>query len=789
MPQNNCQERNLDSDVTDRDATLALERQAGRAAGDSAVDGEMTSLPARLNLLAEHFPGVLYQFILRPDGRMSFLYASRGVQRIFGVSAEQAVVDSSGVFNALHPDDVRRIKQSLLSSAEALTVWKEEFRVCVSGAPELWVSGQASPQRLQDGSVLWHGCMYDVTDHKRQADELQETQTGFRLALEAAKIGLWRWNLLTNTLHWSDEAYTLLGYAPGDIDLDLGRFRALMHPDDAPEAFAQVDIGQRSNARIKAQFRLKNVQGGWTWVECRGQVVDYDDQGRPSVVLGTYTNIDSVVQARHALEQAKAQAEQANQEKSVFMANMSHEVRTALAGIIGLTQLGLDDTDPVMMQDRLRKANQSARHLLELLNDVLDFSKIEAQCLTLELRPFTLGDVVLPVVNLFQPLAQEKGLEIRLDTPSLEANVYEGDELRLRQVLQNLFSNALKFTSNGEISLRIVCEESTGQTDFIRFTLKDTGIGIAEAQRGRLFRAFSQADSSIGRKYGGSGLGLIISQRLVHAMGGAGIELESSPGAGATFSFVLPLVRVGHDKTKSTSTDVLAAPLARSPSPEPVTRVIQDREVFKSSPVDFLNADEGLQRLMGDKALYRKLLGQLCQQLRGPYAQLVTTLSRLDTTSTAGDFAVAQSLAHSLKGLAGNLAQTHLAAVAAELDKCLRQRQVPPRELIDRYACIRAQSVMQAGQYLAEHEMTSIWESLPLSPANLDQARALLARLAAAIAANQFIPEDELERVGRALPAVLRQSHWPAVEQALDALDFDAAGKALASLLAAIEVS
>ncbi len=639
--------------------------------------------------------------------------------------------------------------------------------------------------RLEDASIVWQRDVFDFSDPQRHADELLETKTGFRLALEAAKIGLWRWNLLTNILHWSDEAFSMLGYTPGTFELDFNRFRALMHPDDAPAALAQIDRAQRDDTRIKAQFRLKNSEGHWVWIECRGRVVSYDDQRRPSLIMGTYANISSVVEARQALEQAKADAEKANQDKSVFMAHLSHEVRTSLAGIAGLSQLGLEDHDPALMHDRLRKVNQSARHLLELLNDVLDFSKIEAQRLTLELRRFALSEIISSVSNLFQPLAQEKGLEFSVHVHGLGSNLYEGDDLRLRQVLQNLLGNALKFTSHGSVTLDVVNEKTAGQLDWLRFSVQDTGIGITEAQRGRLFKAFSQADNSIGRKYGGTGLGLIISQRLVHAMGGTGIELESQPGLGTTFSFLLPLTRAVPGPQALNSTDSTHESEGQDTLNGVPRSFLQDDSPVSAS--DFLNVDEGLRRLMGDKALYRKLLGQFQQQLAGPYAQMAITLKQLNEQSTPGDFALAQSLVHSLKGLAGNLAQHRLAEVAATLDAVLKKCQRPTPELVARYEYLCEQYGVQIAHYLAEDNAPSLWEAPLQESVDLNLVRKRLVRVSAAISANQFIPDDELAEIAKVLPLTVRQQYWRPVEQALDALDFDTASQAMVSLRYALE--
>ena len=624
------------------------------------------------------------------------------------------------------------------------------------------------------------GCPQSTTNARIGSDEFNIPEP-VRQALSASRIGVWSLALSDSTVQWSDEIYGFLGYAPGQFALDTNSLRELVHPDDAPDLFAKFSAVQ-PNEELLVRFRLKSAHGAWVWVESRGRAAALDAQQRPLCVLGTYVTIDATIQALQGLESAKVQAEQSSQEKSVFMANMSHEVRTSLAGIIGLSQLALDDLDPAVKHDRLHKINQSAQNLLALLNDVLDFSKIEAQRLTLESRPFALSEAVAPVVSLFQPLAQEKGLELNVDLSDLQDNVYMGDVLRLRQVLQNLFSNALKFTAVGHVRLHVTRESQAGQTEWLRFAVHDTGIGVADAQRGRLFKAFSQADNSIGRKYGGSGLGLIISQRLVHAMGGKEIDLESQPGCGATFSFVLPLVRrTSLPSTRSVDSSTgpgVPAPAATTPAPV----------ALKLQPAsEGLNTVGGIERLRGDVALYRKLLAQLHQQLNGPYARLTRSLQQLVQGSSAADFLAAQSLAHSLKGVAGNLALNELADVAQKLDAVLKQKQVPEPELVTHYENVRQWYASRAAHYLSEHPAQPAWDASHHEALDLTKVRARLDRLALAIKSSQFISEDELSDIARLLPPSILDAHWPTLEHALDALDFDAAEQAMKRLLVALE--
>jgi PAS domain S-box-containing protein len=377
-------------------------------------------------------------------------------------------------------------------------------------------------------------------ERQRAEGKLKRSEARLAEAQQVARVGSWEWDVITRKLSWSDEEFRLFGFSPAEFEPTYEHYISCASPE-RHETVEGVGVGLTDKMSIGSDTRVVWPDGQVRILHNRENTLA-DDTGKIIRLFGTSQDVTELRQKEDELLLAKSVAEAATLTKSEFLANMSHEIRTPMNGVIGMTGLLLDTDLNAEQRGFAETIQSSGESLLTVINDILDFSKIEAGKLAFEELDFDLHDAVHGSLEMLAQRAESKGLELAC---LLESNVpvhLRGDPGRLRQVLINFVGNAIKFTERGEVVVKISLERETEADVFLRFEIKDTGIGISVEAQARLFQPFSQADGSTTRKYGGTGLGLAISKQLIERMHGTP-GVESIEGEGSVFWFTARLTK------------------------------------------------------------------------------------------------------------------------------------------------------------------------------------------------------------------------------------------------------
>lgn len=383
-----------------------------------------------------------------------------------------------------------------------------------------------------------------VRSNRRHATQLEDARRDLEHVLNAIPSMVAYWDS-SGTCQFANRAYE--DWVGRSVPLKGKQMGDVLGPDLIASRKEHLARAYEGEIQLFEDVLPDGPSGGQKQV-----LVHYLPDIRQEEIRGIYVLVHDVSSLKAAeaklkssladAEQARLTAERASQSKSEFVANMSHEIRTPMNAVLGLTQLLEDTRLDDRQRDYLEKIKTSSRALLRIINDILDMAKVEAGRLEMESTPFSLEDVLENVSDLFAVSAAEKGLELLLDLPATMMREFEGDALRLGQVLNNLVGNAIKFTKRGAIFVQVEMVEETAHFVKLRFSVRDSGIGMSPEQQAHLFEPFTQADTSTTRKYGGTGLGLAISKQLVELMGGT-IGVVSEPGKGSTFFFTVKLGR------------------------------------------------------------------------------------------------------------------------------------------------------------------------------------------------------------------------------------------------------
>ena len=400
----------------------------------------------------------------------------------------------------------------------------------------------------QDGGLIVVGVLTDLSEHYQHQSVVQSAISQLEMAAEVAELGVWSWDTDTELLTWNDRMFSLY-QQPVELkneDLELERWSERVHPDDQVMAESLLrtcmDVGY-----FDTVFRIVWPDGNIRHIQCAARA-ERASHGRVIRITGINQDITEQILHEAHLRYARDQADASSAAKSAFLANMSHEIRTPMTAVLGMLALLQQSQLTERQSDYLSKAQNAGRSLLLLLNDVLDYSKIEAGKLALDVHPFDMNELLRTLGVVMAGNLGQKPVELVFDiTPCLPVQ-FEGDSKRLLQVLINLAGNALKFTPSGHVMVRVSILADREQSMDLRIEVIDTGIGISDEQQQRIFSSFIQAEASVSRHFGGTGLGLVICKRLVELMGSE-LQLESRQDRGSRFWFDVKLQRTDNRST------------------------------------------------------------------------------------------------------------------------------------------------------------------------------------------------------------------------------------------------
>ena len=489
--------------------------------------------------LVENVPGTVFHLRLGKRPRLAHL--SHGIEALTGEPPERYLSGELSYADLVHPEDRAAVRQSVADAIDRRVSYNIEYRIDSPRGGGRWVGERGRASYDDAGRPLWlDGVVFDITERRQAQMRVNDAMRQLRLATAAADIGIWSLDLASGRLEMDERLRAWYEVPESQWRAGLTRefWRSRVHPEELPQAHARLEALIDHDAPYDIVLRIV-LPGGRIRHIHSAAVVERDAAGQPVRLIGTNRDVSSQRAQEESLRSAMQAAEAANAAKSEFVANMSHEIRTPLNAILGLAQVLERSATEGSQREMARRIRSAGGVLLRGLNDVLDFSKIEAGQLDIERRPFRVAHVLENLESLMGASARGKGLALRIDADDTGRLRVLGDAVRLEQVLLNLVGNAVKFTAQGEIAVAVTAPIRGAASVRLRIEVRDQGIGIAAEKLKALFTPFTQADSSINRRFGGTGLGLSICKRLVEMMGGA-IGVESREGQGSTFWFELP---------------------------------------------------------------------------------------------------------------------------------------------------------------------------------------------------------------------------------------------------------
>ncbi|MCU8085378.1 PAS domain S-box protein [Shewanella sp. SM23] len=500
--------------------------------------GQLEASRLQLTNITESIPCTVYQLLWHSPTDRRFTFLSGAAMKMLGLHRDDLIsnfdIIAERIFDEERPDVVR----ALSGKSEDRFQWIREFRYRHPNGSIRWMEAGASGHVEEDGAITWNGYVMDITQRKSIEQELALSEAHFKALFDGATIGIVNVDVKGVILDCNDQFCADMARSRESLR-NTAIFEVLSAQDKhiAKAQFKELVGGKIDHYRGERSFIRPSGAPLWMTVNVSALL---DAQGQFESAVISMVDMTELKLLSDELLLAKEQADAASKAKGDFLANMSHEIRTPMNAIIGMSQLCLQTELDKKQKNYVEKIERASQSLLSIINDILDFSKIEAGKLDIDSVPFQLDTMLEDLSDMFSEKAAHKQIELLFAVaPNVPRYLY-GDSLRLGQVLINLMNNAIKFTERGEVLLSLNLVEQQDDDVVLRFSVRDSGIGLTEQQQAKLFKSFTQADTSTTRKYGGTGLGLAICKQLVELMGG-NIGVESQFGHGSTFYFTVKL--------------------------------------------------------------------------------------------------------------------------------------------------------------------------------------------------------------------------------------------------------
>ncbi|MEM6191406.1 PAS domain S-box protein [Shewanella scandinavica] len=500
--------------------------------------GQLEASRLQLTNITESIPCTVYQLLWHSPTDRRFTFLSGAAMKMLGLHRDDLISNFDIIAERIFDDERPDVVRALSGKSEDRFQWIREFRYRHPNGSIRWMEAGASGHLGEEGGITWNGYVMDITQRKTVEQELALSEAHFKALFDGATIGIVNVDIKGIILDCNDQFCADMARSRESLR-NTAIFEVLSAQDKliAKAQFKELVGGKIDHYRGERSFIRPSGAPLWMTVNVSALL---DAQGQFESAVISMVDMTELKLLSDELLLAKEQADAASKAKGDFLANMSHEIRTPMNAIIGMSQLCLQTELDQKQKNYVEKIERASQSLLSIINDILDFSKIEAGKLDIESVPFQLDTMLEDLSDMFSEKAAHKQIELLFAVAPNVPRYLLGDSLRLGQVLINLMNNAIKFTERGEVLLSLSLVEQQDDDVVLRFSVRDSGIGLTEQQQAKLFKSFTQADTSTTRKYGGTGLGLAICKQLVELMGG-NIGVESQFGHGSTFYFTVKL--------------------------------------------------------------------------------------------------------------------------------------------------------------------------------------------------------------------------------------------------------